>query len=230
MNTLDSRKPLVISLIIHGALMALLAFLMVRPQPAPQWHEILLSEPESMPAAPVKQPEVARVNEREDSPQPTGRGRSVPARTESPVPDVPSSPARPSPSELLETPVVTRPNPNSSSYSVGPNPYAQAALQGMLESQNPNTGGVETSDTGTGGKVSFRLPPGYKHSVGASGSVTVQFRINRYAQLVPGSIVSLQQTEGRFFEAAKKVLADGSFSFTGTPEAEVTCRMTLDFL
>ncbi len=224
----QSPTPWVLSLATHGILLLILGFLLVKPVLSQQWYEFRLDEwDQDKTVPPPEQVQIAPVPVR-NSAQPVSRGQQTPSRTESPIPDVRSGNVYPGPSEILETPTLPRVTPNATQYSVGDNPYAQSAIRGILDGDPSGDGSVAYAITG--GRVRFRLPAGYKHNIGSSGSATVQFRVDRLARLIPGSIISIQHTEGRFFEAAKKVLMDGTFSFDGPPEPDVVCRITLDFL
>ncbi|HNT52192.1 MAG TPA: hypothetical protein PKH19_02225 [Candidatus Syntrophosphaera sp.] len=221
--------PLVVSLLFHAALLGILALFFIRPQVGQQWVELLIDnllaheEQQILPEQAPRQTEPQTA-----APQTAARGKQEPTRSEIPIPVQASQSVYQGSSELLETPTLPNANRNTNQYSVGTNPYAQSALQGLLQGGPSGDGNV--SYAVTGGRVRFSLPAGYKHNLGASGSATVQFRVDRFARLIPGSVVSIQHTEGRFFEAAKKALMDGSFSFDGAPEPDVVCRITLEFL
>jgi hypothetical protein len=226
----DPRSSWLISLLFHGGILALLAFLMVRPVLQQKWYELKFWDDQRLEEFQRPNPPVEQVNREPGGTQAPGKGTRVEARMSVPVPTNVSNDVHQGYSELLETPALPRQNPKTQTYSVGNNPYAQNAISGILNGTPGNTGTVQFAVAGGGGRVHFRLPAGYKHNLGDSGSATVQFSLDRYARLIPGSVISLQQTEGRFFEAAKKALADGTFTIDGAPENNMVCQITLDFL
>lgn len=232
--------PFGISLLLHALILALLAKIFVRPEVQPKWYEFAFGD--DLVELPDFQPptETVKVTDRLGSGSqpgvPDSPNQSVaPAQTQTEQPGgaIPYGPAvRPGTSEILETPRQSGNPSQAATPSVGTNPYAQSALQGLL-SGPPAGSGDDDGSVGVsvqGGKVRFRLPAGYKHNLGTSGTVTLQFKVDRNARPIPGSIISTQQTEGRMIEAAKKVLQAGDLSFVGEPNPGLTCVITFNFL
>lgn len=245
MNTIrvGNYKSLGVSLLLHAILLVLLTMYVIKPMVAPGWYEIELSPPatldnqvainsgpgamQPLPQAATAQPSKAAESKAAAKPQP-----SQPAKTE-----LTSKEPAPVKSDLLETPIVA-PSKETSPKPQLNNPLNP--LRGIPGVSGGRPGGTNLPGGAalpggtvnyslTGGKVSFQLPDGYKHSLGA-GSVTVKFKLDKYARPVPGSIESMEQSSTRFYEEAVKILQQGSFKHTGSPNPGAVYSITINFV
>jgi hypothetical protein len=221
-----------ISLILHMAIMGILTLFILEPEPSLHWYEIEFRDP----LAQNEVEKIAGIGRENLSPPANERsaakgvipGIAAPEQETKPGSDTDQSNVISAPSELIETPRLGEEEEQPGQVDLGDNALAQGALRGVIGGDDPE--GASISYKVTGGRVRFTLPADYKHSLGASGSVTLQFKLDEYARPITNSIVPLQQSGPRFFQAAKKALQDGSFSFIGAPEPGVTCQITMEFL
>ncbi|MBW6514391.1 MAG: hypothetical protein K0B87_06510 [Candidatus Syntrophosphaera sp.] len=231
-HTQGNRLSIAVSLLVHAAILAVMALAMIEPVSVQRWYELDFRDPLAL----IEEEAFA---EQSGGPESQIRADNLPGRPRETLfpgqkqqdqasANITSQEYAPGQSELLETPFLADESNRSGRVDLGPNPAAQSALRQVIGGDGADGGSV--SFRVTGGRVRFTLPAGYKHNLGASGSVTLQFKVDRYARPVSNTIVPIQQTEPRFFEAAKQVLLDGKFTFDGAPEPGVTCRITFEFL
>lgn len=220
-----------LSLVIHLVLLGILAFVMMEPQPGLHWYEVEYRDPlvpeeaeeiSEITNEPVPEPEAAAakgVIPETQPPRQETRGSSETAQNQ----------LNPAASDLIETPGLWQDEEQPGQVDLGDNPVARGALRGVIGPDDAAEGSSINYKV-TGGRVRFSLPADYKHELGASGSVTLQFKLDEFARPIQSSIVPLQQTGPRFYQAARKALLDGTFSFIGAPEPGVSCQITLEFL
>ncbi len=228
----DKYQTIAISLLVHALLLVLLTMYVIKPMVAPRWYEFDLATPETdideaitdsgpgalqtqaqaSPASPVQ-------TKTANKPQVSQPEKAVVKSTE-PIPQS---------SELLETPAMVT-NRETASASLPNNPLNP--LRGIPTGRSGNQGlpGGTVNYSLTGGRVSFQLPAGYKHSLGAAGSATLKFRLDKNARPIESSIESMEQSGPRYFDEAKKVLQQGRFSFTGSPNSNAEYTITFNFI
>ncbi len=223
-------RPLAISLLLHALLLVLLSLYVIKPMLAPRWYEFDLAPPEVAMDEASTFPGAVSAGTRAN----TGRAASARERRQTkasqPQPAaVKGAETSPATSELLETPALggARSTPPADLPHNPLNP-----LRGIPTGRG-NSGGRPVGSLNyslSGGQVSFLLPTGYKHDLGATGSATLKFRLDQYARPVPGSIEAMEQSGPRFFEEGKKVLQQGKFSFTGVPAEGAEYTITFNFV
>ena len=233
MTLLGKNKPLLISLGIHSVLLIAMAIFTLPPNLDDIWYEVSFEYPYVTEEV-VKNTSPETVTQAPFSGESQGGARDIsrPEQTAQPLNTPTLNPGIPQTgsAEILETPTRTTAKDPSRPVSLGNNPLAMNALRDMARgpATGATSGGVGIAVQG--GKVRFSMPEGYRHNLGYGGSVTLQFEIDRYSRVIPGTVVSTQQTEGRIFEAAKKLLMDGSLSVIGEPSSNMKCVITFEFL
>lgn len=223
--------PLGVSLAIHLALLVFLTLIAMEPQPGLHWYEIEYRDPLArvqMDRAETGSPLAENLENEAAAAKGVLPGADPPRRETLGGSEAEPSQLNPAASDLIETPALRGEQERPGQLELGENPLARGALRGDIGSDQPD--GSAISHKVTGGRVRFTLPADYKHNLGYPGSVTLQFKLDRYARPVTSSIIPLQQTGPRYFQAARKALLDGSFSFIGAPDPGATCQITLEFL
>lgn len=226
-------RSLAVSLLLHALLLVLLTMFVIRPMLTPRWYEFELTPPELLPAEVTTTPGPGALQpQTQASPVKPAATQSAKPKTQTVQPEKPAvttpqaqPPAR---GELLETPAVaatTLPKP----VSIPSNPLNP--LRGIPTGRPGGaTPGGSVNYSLSGGGARFQQPAGYKHDLGAAGRVILTFRLDQNARPVLSSIESMEQSGPRFFEAAKKLLQAGKFSFTGSPNPNTEYTITIDFI
>lgn len=227
------HRSLALSLLLHALLLVFLAMYVIKPMLAPRWYEFELAPPELLPNALDTTPGPGAAQ-----PQPQGttlkptiskpeQPKAQPSQPEKPTVSTPQTqpPAR---SELLETPAVAS-TPPAKPAALPNNPLNP--LRGIPTNRPGGAvSGGSVNYSLSGGGVRFQLPEGYKHDLGAAGRVIITFKLDQNARPVLSSVESTEQTGPRYFDAAKKMLRDGKFSYTGSPSPGVEYTLTVNFL
>ena len=223
-------RPLAISLLLHALLLVLLSIYVIKPMLAPRWYEFDLAPPEVAMDEASTFPGAVSAGTRANTGRAASARQKQQTKASQPQPAaVRSAETSSTASDLLETPALTE--ARSTAPAVLPrNPLDP--LRGIPTGLGNSGGrpGGSLSYSLSGGQVSFLLPIGYKHDLGATGSATLKFRLDQYARPIPGSIEAMEQSGPRFFEEGKKVLQQGKFSFTGAPVSGAEYTITFNFV
>jgi hypothetical protein len=235
MNILHgNHRSLGISLLVHVALLAVLAIFVIKPAATQRWYEIEFSDP-----APSL--ETILPSEREGAPEqavgvqpsdPVARATEKRQEAQSPAMPVAVAPApKPQVSEFIETPAVAIKPREAAKPAVGTNPLSRDILRGIPGSSQSSAGATNVTFGQGGGKVRFSFPGDYKHSLGAPGSVTLRFRVDSFGKPVMSSLEAVEQTGPRYFTEARRILEKyrDRFSFLGNPEPGLECVITINF-
>jgi len=229
-NIKDSQKPILVSILLHIIVLIVLGWSFITPFLKQSWYQFDFAT--LNPLKDLATPSLQNGNN--ESPSKTNtttQAKNAVTQPESTVSSPSESKAaesQPIEEEIIDRPSSTPSKAQTRKYAWNDNPFAQDALRGLHGEQAANNGSVSIEVKG--GRLSFYLPAGYKHSLGESGSVTLQFKVDQYARPIANTIEPIKQTGARFFNAAKKVLLDGTLSFDGAPEPGVSCQITIEFL
>ncbi|HRT59602.1 MAG TPA: hypothetical protein P5170_01590 [Candidatus Syntrophosphaera sp.] len=228
-----NHRSLALSLLIHALLLVMLTMYIIKPMQAPRWYEFELAPPELHPDAVVTTPGPGAsqplIQTETGKPTTTKPNQTKPQTSQPEKPAVASEqPQTPARSELLETPAITTTIP-AKPTALPNNPLNP--LRGIPTNRPGSTapGGSVNYSLGGGG-VRFQLPDDYKHNLGAAGRVVITFRLDQNARPIMSSVESSEQSGPRYFDAAKKMLQDGKFSYTGSPNPGREYSLTINFL
>ncbi len=226
----DSHRSLAISLGVHALLLIFMAFYVIRPMVAQRWHEIMIGPPPTDFVAPSDEigPGAAQPEAQGSPAQPqTQQATSAPSPKSSPAEkaDVKATPQTTQSSDLIELPEVKE-GQSKTQAAIPTNPLNP--LRGIpLGKPNPNPGG-RVNYSLSSGSVRF-TPSRNTHNLGESGKAVITFRLDNHARLIPISIDAGENSGPRFYDEAKRILEQGRFEFTGTPQPGALYTITITF-
>ncbi|NLN85816.1 MAG: hypothetical protein GX135_06925 [Candidatus Cloacimonetes bacterium] len=223
-------QSLVISLGLHALLLIFMIFYVIRPMVAPRWHEIMLGDPltEFEPVSDDIGPGAI---------QPVPQGIQTQAQPEKAKT---STTAKTSPAEKSNSKAIPQTTGQSDLIDLPQPKDGQTKAQASLPTNplnplkgipfgKPNTSpGGRLNYSISGGSVKF-TPNKNTHNLGEPGKAIITFRLDNNARLIPISIDAGENSGPRFFDEAKRILEQGRFEFTGTPNPGAEYTITITF-
>lgn len=225
--------PIGISTLAHLLLLLLMALYFIPPMAKEKWYELEFRDPveetvtmreteqEAMPG--IMEP-MEEVNPRQDAPEAKKPAAPLALPLTPHVGSIHSGP-----SELIEAPVLNEIKRTDAPPSLSHNPYATSGLREALRGVPSQESTGSTEHAVEGGKLSFSLKSGYRHSFADYGEVRLSFRVTETARLIESSIIILETKNRSFTEAAINVLKEGVLSFRGAPVTDRDYVITFKF-
>ncbi|MDP2173300.1 MAG: hypothetical protein Q8M98_10840 [Candidatus Cloacimonadaceae bacterium] len=225
--------PVGISTLAHLLLLLLMALYFIPPMAKEKWYELEFRDP-------VEEVVTMRETEREALPSIMDTVEEVNPSQAAPEAKKPAAPqalpktervgrVHSGPSDLIEAPVINEIKRTEAPPSLSHNPFATTGLREALRGVPSQESTGSTEHSMEGGKLSFSLKSGYRHSFADYAEVKMSFRVTETARLIESSVIILETKDRNFTETAIKVLKEGVLSFRGAPVTDRDYIITFKF-